>query len=143
MSAKQKEEKLTWWQRYKFYIFGFVGAVLLIGSMSVQNIVVAYKLEDGTQYAAKLDYSAYGMCLRCNPTTKNSFDIVEKAIFFGVGKEKSVERAAAALQEVAGEDGGTFQIRVGGLLGLGSNDKNTAAMVEYVKSLGYNAVAIE
>ncbi len=143
MSAKHQEENLSWWQRYKFYVFGIVGAILLIGSMSVQNVVVAYKTSDGTQYAAKLDYSAYGMCLRCNPTTKNAFDIVEKEIFFGVGKEKSVERAVKALEAVAGEEGGTYQIRVGGLLGIGQNDKNTDVMVEHLKGLGYDAVAIE
>ncbi len=142
MSAKQQEEQLTFWQKYKFYIYGLVGAILLIGSMSVQNVVISYKVEDGTQYAAKLDYSAYGMCLRCYASTKNASDIVEKEIFFGAGQEKSVERAAFALQEIAGEDG-VFQIRVGGLMGLGNNDKNTDAMVEYLKGLGYDAVAIE
>lgn len=140
MGAKNQEEKQGFWQRYKFYILGLVGAILLIGSMSVQNVLVNYKAPDGTQYAVKLDYSAYGMCLRCTAGTKNANDIVEKAIFFGAGKEKSVERTAVALQEIAATEEGTFQLRVGGL--LGNNEKNTAAMVEYLESLGYKAEAI-
>jgi hypothetical protein len=138
--AKQQEEKQSFWQRYKFYIIGLVGAIVLLGSMSVQNVVVNYQTANGTQYAVKLDYSPFGMCLRCYAGTQNSNDIVEKAIFFGVSKEKSVERAAAGLQEIAGETEGTVQLRVGGL--VGNNEKNTAALVEHLKSLGYNAKAI-
>lgn len=141
MSVKQQEEKQNFWQRYKFYILGFLGAILLIGSMSVQNVIVNYQTADGTQYAVKLDYSAYGMCLRCYAGTKNANDIVEKAIFFGAGKEKSVKNAAAGLQEIAETEDGTFQLRVGGL--LGDNEKNTAKLVAYLESLGYNAEAIE
>ena len=141
MSAKKQEEQLTFWQRYKFYFIGFIGAFLLIGSMSVQNIILSYKTADGTQYAAKLDYSAYGICLRCYGTTDETTDIVEKEIFFLNNKEKSVKNAASALQEIAGEEGGVFQVRVGGL--LGNNEKNTAGMVDYLEGLGYNAIPIE
>lgn len=139
--AKQQEEKESLWQRYKFYIIGLVGAIVLLGSMSVQNVVVNYQIEDGTQYAVKLDYSPFGMCLRCYAGTQNSNDIVEKSIFFGVGKEKSLERAAAGLQEIADTTDGTFQLRVGGL--VGNNKNNTAKLVEHLKTLGYKAVAIE
>ncbi|MBR6792860.1 MAG: hypothetical protein IKM48_00705 [Clostridia bacterium] len=141
MSGKKKEEQLNFWQKYKFYFIGFIGAFLLIGSMSVQNIILAYKTADGTQYAAKLDYSAYGICLRCYGTTDETTDIVEKELFFMNNREKSVRNAASALQEIAGEEGGLMQVRVGGL--LGNNKKNTAKMVEYLEGLGYKAVAIE
>lgn len=141
MGAKQQEEKKSFWDRYKFYLIGFVGAVLLIGSMSVQNVVVNYQTTEGTQYAVKLDYSAFGMCLRCYSATKNTADIVEKAIFFGTGKEKSVKNAAEGLAEIAETADGTFQLRVGGL--LGNNEKNTAKLVEYLETLGYNAEAIQ
>ncbi len=140
MSAKQQEEKLTFWQRYRFYFIGFIGAFLLIGSMSVQNIILSYKTADGTQYAAKLDYSAYGICLRCYGSTKNANDIVEKEIFFMNTKKKSVANAASALKEIAAEEG-TFQVRVGGV--LGNNKKNTAETVAYLESLGYTAEAIQ
>jgi len=68
-------------------------------------------------------------------------DIVEKELFFMNNREKSVRNAASALQEIAGEEGGLMQVRVGGL--LGNNKKNTAKMVEYLEGLGYKAVAIE
>ncbi len=141
MSAKKQEEQLTFWQRYRFYFIGFIGAFLLIGSMSVQNIILSYKTADGSQYAAKLDYSAYGICLRCYGTTDATTDIVEKELFFMSNKKKSVKNAASALQEIAGEEDGVFQVRVGGL--IGNNTKNTAEMVEYLEGLGYKAVVIE
>ncbi len=140
MSAKQQEEKLSFWQRYRFYFIGFIGAFLLIGSMSVQNVILSYEVTDGTKYAAKLDYSAYGICLRCYGSTKNANDIVEKEIFFLKTKKESVANAASALKDIAEEDG-KFQVRVGGL--LGNNKKNTAEMVEYLESLGYKATPIE
>ncbi|MBQ8894457.1 MAG: hypothetical protein IJ043_08645 [Clostridia bacterium] len=137
MGAKQQEEKQGFWQRYKFYFVGIIGAILLIASMSVQNVLINYKLEDGTQYAVKLDYSAFGLCLRVYPGTKNANDIVEKAAFFCTGKEKSVKNAALGLQEIAGTEEGTMQLMVGGV--LGNNSKNAEELVEYLQGLGFEA----
>lgn len=141
MGAAKREEKLNFWQRNKFYFIGLIGAFLLIGSMSVQNVILVYQTEDGTKYPAKLDYSAYGICLRCYGTTDVTRDIVEKEIFFMNGKKESVKNAATALKEIADEESGIIQVRVGGL--MGNNTKNTNKMVEYLKSLGFNAVPIK
>ncbi len=140
MNINHQDEKQGFWQRYKFYIIGLLGAIVLISSMSVQNVIVYYQTDAGDQYAVKLDYSAFDLCLRCTATTKNAGDIVEKALFFGAGKEASVERAAAGLAEIAATNEGTFQIRAGGL--LGDNEEKTADLVEYLKTQGYSAKPI-
>ncbi|MBQ6823525.1 MAG: hypothetical protein IJP27_02635 [Clostridia bacterium] len=137
MGAKEQNEKQGFWGRYKFYILGLVGSILLIASMSVQNIVLNYTTVDGNKYAVKLDYSAFGLCLRCFGTTDNANAIVEEAIFFCATKEKSVERAAEGLQKIAGTEEGTFQVITGGI--LGGNEKKAAETAEYLTELGYEA----
>ena len=141
MADRRSEEKKGFWQRYKFYILGCLGAFLLIASMSVQNVVVYYKTADGTYYAVKLDYSAFGLCLRCNPMTSNANDVVEKAVFFCTGRETSVMNAAAALQEIAGTEEGEMQLYVGGL--LGNNAKTRDKLIETLNGAGYDAKALE
>lgn len=142
MGAREQEQKQSFWGRYKFYIIGLVGALLLIGSMSVQNIIMIYKTSDGEQFAVKLDYSAYGICLRCFGTTDNAGNIVEKAMFFGVDREESVKRAADGLSEIAGEEG-TIQIRVGGVLGMvGGNEKLEQKLIMQLEQHGYQAEII-
>ena len=139
-SDRQKEEKGGFWQRYKFLIIGILGALLLLATLSTQNVILSYQLEDGTQYAVKLDYSTFGMCIRCYPGTKNANDVVEKAIFFGVGKKKSVLSAARALQEVAGVYDGSFRLQAGGI--LGNNGQTTNELVAYLTSQGFDAAAV-
>lgn len=139
MGAREQEQNLSFWGRCKFYIIGLVGALLLIGSMSVQNIIMLYTTSDGERYAVKMDYSAYGICLRCFGTTDNAGNIVEKAMFFGASRTESVERAAMGLNEIAGEKG-TIQIRVGGVLGmLGGNEKLEQRIVGQLEQMGYQA----
>lgn len=137
MGKVQEQEKRGFWARYKFYIIGVIGAVLLIGSMSVQNVALNYVTPDGKQYAVKLDYSAYGLCLRCNVGTKNVNDIVEKEMFFCVPKNQSIKNAARGIQEIAQNTEGTFQIYVGGV--LGNNSKTAQKIVDLLQSSGYKA----
>lgn len=140
MKRNEREEQLGFWRRYRFYILGLIGAVLLVSSLSTQNVILSYQVEDGTQYAVKLDYSGFGMCLRCYPASKNASDVVEKAIFFGTGRKASVLNAVRALEEVAGAPAVTVQLQANGL--LVNSDKTTDALVEYLISEGYVASSI-
>lgn len=135
--ANQMQEKEGLWQRYKYLVFGLVGAILLMATLSVQNVVLYYETESEEKYAVKMDYSAFGMCIRCYPATDNADQIVEKAIFFGVGKKKSVLSAAEGLAEIAGKEQGTFLLRASGL--LGNNDETTEELIEYLQAQGLKA----
>ena len=141
MNNKKKVEKESIWQRNKLMIFCALGVLLLVSYLSVQNVVISFQAENGEQYAAKLDYSAFGMCLRCYPGTQNSNDIVEKALFFGSGRKKTVVRAVEGLQEIAGTEAGTVLLQANGL--ILNSEEVTVSLVEYLNSLGYKASAIE
>ncbi len=141
MSIKNKEQNESFWQRYKLYIIGLIGAIMLISFFNVNAVIITYETPDGTNYAAKLDYSAFDMCTNCIGTNDISSEIVEKEIFFGAGKKDTVSRAAAALQEIAGTDEGTISIMTQGIVGAGK--KKTAELVTYLNDLGYNAKALE
>ena len=43
-SDRQKEEKGGFWQRYKFLIIGILGALLLLATLSTQNVILSYQL---------------------------------------------------------------------------------------------------
>lgn len=137
---KKEKKKEGFWQNYKYLIFGLVGAVLLISSMSVQNVILYYETEAAEKYAVKMDYSAFGMCIRCYSATDNAGAIVEKAIFAGSGKEKSVQKAADGLKEIAGEDSGVFYLKAGGL--LGNSEKTTDQLINFLKEQGYTVKEI-
>ena len=139
MSKKKEPQKEGFWQSYKYLIFGIVGAILLISSMSIQNVVLYYETEDQERYAVKMDYSAFGMCIRCYGATDNAQGIVEKAIFAGSGKEKSVKKAADGLKEIAKEEG-SFYLKAGGL--LGNSEKTTDQLIAYLQGQGYEVAEI-
>ncbi len=141
MSAKKTDEKVSFWNKYKILLIGLVGSVLLIGSLSVQNIVLVYRPAKGEQMAVKLDYSAFTMCLRCYSATDNAKDIVIEDVFAGIGRKKSLKRAASAMQRMAKNEEGQFYLDVNGL--LGSNEKTTAALVDFLKEEGFEAAAAE
>ena len=141
MSIKKNVQNESFWQRYKLYIIGLIGAMMLVSFFNVNTIIITYKTPDGTNYAAKLDYSAFDMCLNCVGTNDISSEIVEKELFFGAGKKDTVARAAAALQEIAGTKDGTVSVMIRGVVGAGK--KKTAEMVSYLEELGYTAQALE
>lgn len=138
--ANQNRENESVWQRYKYLVFGLVGAILLMATLSVQNVVLYYETEAEEKYAVKMDYSAFGMCIRCYPATDNAGRIVEKAIFFGAGKKKSVLGAAEGLKELANAEG-SFKLQAGGL--LGNSDQATDELVEFLNQKGYNVVRVQ
>ena len=138
--ANRIQEKESTWQRYKYLVFGLLGAILLIASLSVQNVVLYYETETAEKYAVKMDYSALGMCIRCYPATDNANRIVEKAIFFGAGKKKTVLSAAEGLKELANEEG-SFKLQAGGL--LGNSDQTTDELIEFLNEKGYNVVRVQ
>ena len=138
--ANQNQEKESPWQRYKYLVFGLVGAILLMATLSVQNGVLYYETEAEEKYAVKMDYSAFGMCIRCYPATDNAERIVEKAIFFGAGKKKSVLSAAEGLKALANEKG-SFKLQAGGL--LGNSDQVTDELVEFLNQKGHNVVRVQ
>ena len=136
----KEQEKRGFWSRYKFLILGVLGAVLLIGSLSVQNVILSYEVGD-TQYAVKLDYSAFNMCLRCYPANQNSSSITEKAVFFAQGREKTVLSAAAALQEIAGRGDGVFYLHASGITGKDQNV--TEALIASLNAAGFQCADVE
>ncbi len=137
----QKQEKGGFWNQYKILIFGILGALLLVCTLSTQNIVVSYHPAEGEPYLVKLDYSAFGFCLRCMPGSKNASDVVEKEIFFLQGKKESVENAASALRQVAGTEEGVFKIQASGL--LSPSAETTQKMIRYLNEKGYPTTAIK
>lgn len=138
---KTNDQKENFFERNKMLLFCILGVILLIGTMSARNVVLAYQVEGGEQYAVKLDYSIFGMCLRCYPGSQNSNDITEKAIFFGAGREKTVIRAAEGLMEIAGTESGTFRLATNGI--LPNNDEVTEEMIQKLQDLGYLAEEVE
>ncbi len=141
MASKKKENQETFWQRYKFYIIGLLGAVLLVCFFGVQSIVISYQTEAGESYTAKMDFTVFDFCISCMSMTENAGDIVEKEIFILSDKEEAVRKAASALQEIAGTEEGKILIRASGV--IGNSQKNTDEMITYLEGLGYKAVPME
>lgn len=138
--AKKDPSQETFWSKYKLYIFGFVGAVLLISSLGLQSITICLVNDKGEKFAAKMDYNLFGICTSCMGTTDNARDFVEKDNFFLGSKDDTVERAIKSLREIAGIEGGTIGIYAAGMvIGGGS----TEDWVKELKEKGYNAVDLE
>lgn len=137
MAAKKTEQKESFWQQYKFYIVGLLGAILLVSFFGVQSVVVSYQTTSGESYSAKMDFTFFGMCINCMGVTDNAQDIVEKDLFTFSMKKDSVVKAANALYEIAEKEGGEFLVRVSGV--LGNNDENTDALIELLEDHGYQA----
>ncbi len=137
----QKQEKGGFWNQYKILILGILGALLLVCTLSTQNVIVSYQPTEGETYVVKLDYSSFGFCLRCMPGSKNSADVIEKEVFFLEDKKQSVENAASALQQVAGTEEGSFKIQASGL--LSNSDKTTKELIQYLNEKGYPTTAIK
>ena len=138
--GKEQQEKAGFWSRYKYLIIGVVGALLLMSSLRVQSIVVYYETDEGEKYAVTMDYSAFGSCIRCYPT-ENADKIVEKAIFFGAGKQESVLRAAEGLFEIAEKKEGSFQVQANGF--LGDTEAVTDEMVKMLAEKGYDVSKVQ
>ncbi len=137
----QEQQKNGFWSQYKILILGILGAILLVATLSTQNVIVSYQPTNGDVYVVKLDYSTFGFCLRCMPGSKNSNDVVEKEVFFLQGKKESVENAASALQQIAGTQDGTFKIQASGL--LSPSAKTTEELIQYLNKRGYETSAIK
>ncbi len=137
MAAKKTEQKESFWQQYKFYIVGLLGAILLVSFFGVQSVVVSYQTKDGESYSAKMDFTAFNMCINCIGVTDNALDIVEKDLFTFSMKNDCVVKAANALYEIAEKEEGEFLVRVNGV--IGNNEKNTQNMIDLLESKGYEA----
>ena len=137
MAAKKTEQKESFWQQYKFYIVGLLGAILLVSFFGVQSIVVSYQTESGESYSAKMDFTFFGMCINCMGVTDNAQEIVEKELFTFSMKKDSVVKAANALYEIAQKEEGKFLVRVSGV--IGNNENNTEDMIDLLESKGYQA----
>jgi len=135
------EQKESFWSKYKLYIIGFVGAVLLICTLSIQSVSLCFVTENGEKYAVKLDYNVFGICQRCNATTDNAHDIVEKSNFFMGGMDSTVDDAIKGLQEIAKEEKGTVAVYASGL--LIDSDAATEEWIKTLKKNGYTAVHME
>lgn len=141
MAAKNKEQKESFWQQYKFYIVGLLGAILLVSFFGVQSVVVSYQTESGESYSAKMDFTVFNMCINCMGMTNNAQDIVEKELFTFSMKEDCVIKAADALYEIAQKEEGAFLVRVSGV--MGNNEKNTQNMIDLLESKGYQATFMQ
>lgn len=141
MAAKKAEKKESFWQQYKFYIVGLLGAILLLSFFGVQSVVVSYQTEDGESYSAKMDFTVFDMCINCMGVTDNAQDIVEKELFTFSMKEDCVIKAANALYEIAEKEEGEFLVRVSGV--VGNNEKNTENMIDLLESKGYQAKSMQ
>lgn len=141
MAKKQAANNETFWQRYKFYIIGLLGAILLVCFFGVQSVVISYRTDAGESYSAKMDFTVFDFCINCMAMTENAGDIVEKELFIFSNKEEAVQKAAAALQEIAGTKEGEILVRVSGV--IGSSNENTAEMIAHLESLGYEAIPME
>ncbi|MBQ7090893.1 MAG: hypothetical protein IJN82_07215 [Clostridia bacterium] len=140
-AIKNEQQAEGFWSKYKLYIIGFVGAILLICTLSIQSVSLCFVTEKGEKYAVKLDYNVFGICQRCNATTDNAHDIVEKDTFFMGGMESTVEKAIKGLQEIAETENGTVAIFASGI--LIDDDEATADWLESLKDKGYTAVTME
>lgn len=137
MAAKKVEKKESFWQQYKFYIVGLLGAVLLISFFGVQGVAVSYQTDGGEVYTAKMDFSAFNFCINCMSVTDNAADIIQMDMFTFSPKDSAVTKAANALYELAGKKEGEFLVSVSGV--MGNNDKNAEELVALLESKGYQA----
>ncbi len=141
MAAKKSEKKESFWQQYKFYIVGLLGAVLLVSFFGVQSVVLSYQTNDGESYSAKLEFTAFNLCINCMSLTDNAGDIVEKELFTFSQKEESIKKAANALYEIAEKEEGKFMLSVSGV--MGNNDKNEESLILLLQEEGYQAEPME
>ncbi len=140
-SVKNDAQNEGFWSKYKLYIIGFVGAILLISTLSIQSISLCLVTESGDRYAVKLDYNLFGICQRCSATTNNAHDIVEKSNFFLGGMDSTVEDAIKGLQEIAETKKGTVAVFASGL--IVDDDEATEEWIATLKEKGYTAVSME
>ena len=141
MAAKNRDQKESFWQQYKFYIVGLLGAILLVSFFGVQSVVVSYQTKDGESYSAKMDFTIFNICINCMGVTDNAQDIVQEDLFTFSEKNKCVVKAADALYRIAEEEEGSFLVRVSGV--MGNNDKNTEKLIDLLESEGYQAKTME
>ena len=141
MASKKTQTNETFWQRYKFYIIGLLGALLLVSFFGVQSVVISYQTEAGESYTAKMDFTVFDLCINCMSMTENAGDIVQKELFILSDKEEAVQKAAAALQDIAGTEEGKILIRASGV--IGSSQEKTEALIAHLEGLGYEAVPME
>ncbi len=141
MASKQTKGNETFWQRYKFYIIGLLGAIMLVCFFGVQSVVISYQTDAGESYSAKMDFTVFDLCINCMSMTENAGDIVEKELFILSNKEEAVQKAASALEEIAGTEEGKFLIRSSGV--VGNSQENTTALIAHLEDLGYKAVPME
>ena len=139
--AEINNQKESFWSKYKLYIIGFIGAVLLICTLSIQSVSLCLVTESGDRYAVKLDYNLFGICQRCAATTNNAQDIVEKSNFFLGGMDSTVEDAIKGLREIAETEKGTVAVFASGL--IIDDDDATEEWVAELKKKGYEAVSME
>ena len=139
--VKKDSQQESFWGKYKLYIIGFVGAILLICTLSIQSVSLCFVTESGERYAVKLDYNFFGICQRCSATTNNAQDIVEKANFFMGGMDGTVEEAVKGLQEIATTPKGTVAVLASGI--LIDDEEATGEWVVKLEEKGYNAISME
>ena len=73
--------------------------------------------------------------------TDNAGDIVEKELFVFSNKEESVEKAAKALREIAGDEDGKILIRSSGV--VGNSQEKTEELIKYLEKIGFKAESME
>ncbi|MBQ8599792.1 MAG: hypothetical protein IJ407_00210 [Clostridia bacterium] len=129
------------WEQNKMIIIGLIGVVLLISFFNVQNVLLHYETEDGEQYVVRLDYTVFGMCMRCASGSTNASNIVVMDSFTFKGRTDTVGRAANALVELSGTEEGTFQLQVNGA--VLNNEQVESNLVAHLQALGYRAEIIE
>ncbi len=127
-------------ERNKMLLVGLIGVVLLISFFPVQNVLLHYETEE-EQYVVRLNCTAFGMCMRLAPGSKNTGNIVLMDTFTFIHREKSVARAADALAEMAKTKEGTFQLQVSGA--VLNNQQVEADLVDQLESMGYKAEILE
>ena len=141
MAVNKVEQKESFWQKYKFYIVGLLGAILLVSFFGVQSVVISYQTNDGESYSAKMEYTAFNLCINCMSLTDNASSIVEKELFTFSPKEESICKAANALFEIAEKEEGQFLVSVSGV--MGNNDKNEEHLIHLLQDQGFQAASME
>ncbi|MBQ4052183.1 MAG: hypothetical protein IJD09_00840 [Clostridia bacterium] len=141
MKETKRAGSAGFWERNRMLLIGLVGVVLLISFFNVKNVILSYETPEGEKYAIRMDYTVFDMCMRCVAGSTNAGRIVEMDYFIGSGKEESVEKAIKGLWEIAGTEEGVIRLEAH-TIAL-QNEKETAELVDYLVSKGYNATAIE
>ena len=127
-------------ERNKMLLIGMIGVVLLISFFPVQNVLLHYETGE-EQYVVRLNCTAFGMCMRLAPGSKNTGNIVLMDTFTFINRTKSVSRAADALAELAQTKDGTFQLQVSGA--VLNNEQVEADLIAQLVSMGYKAEILE